>query len=128
MVLVDSSVWVLLGELPSVEELARGEEVVTCPPVIEEVLRGVRSERRYLSLQRTFRAMTVLESPMPLEVFEHAALIFRTARAGGLTIRSGYDCLIAACAIRNAASLLHMDRDFAAIARVTTLEARNLAN
>jgi predicted nucleic acid-binding protein len=34
-----------------------------------------------------------------------------------MTVRSGVDCLIAACAIRNQLEVLHSDRDFAALAR-----------
>ena len=75
-----------------------------------------------------FRTMTVLESPLTLELFEHAASIYRMARAAGHTIRSMNDCLIAACAIRNGVAVIHNDRDFGKIARVTTLEHRNLAN
>ncbi len=128
MVLVDSSVWVLIPQLSDLAELVQGEEIVTCGPVIEEVLRGARSERDYLNRRATFSAMTILESPMPVEVFEEAAVIFRTARAIGYTIRSPYDCLIAACAIRNAVPVLHVDRDFKYIARFTRLEQRNLAH
>ena len=61
-------------------------------------------------------------------MYEQAAVIFRTARLAGYTIRSMNDCLIAATAIRNGVPVLHADRDFGNIARVTTLEHRNLAN
>ncbi len=45
----------------------------------------------------------------------------------GFTIRSPFDCLIAACAIRNGVSLLHSDRDFNTIARFTRLQSRYVA-
>jgi predicted nucleic acid-binding protein len=128
VVLVDSSVWVLIPKLVDLTELVEGDEIVTCGPVIEEILRGARSERDYLDRIATFSAMTVIQSPMRREVFEEAAVIFRTARANGMTIRSPYDCLIAACAIRSGVPVLHIDRDFTHIARVSTLEHRNLAN
>ncbi len=127
MVLVDSSVWILLRGAGFVDLLGADEPVV-CPPVIQEVLQGARSEREYRGLREIFRTTEVLDSPVSIEVYEHAAVIFRTARAAGYTIRSMNDCLIAATAIRNGVPVLHADRDFANIARVTTLEHRNLAN
>jgi predicted nucleic acid-binding protein len=72
-------------------------------------------------------AAQILESPMPLAVFEEAADIYRTGRAIGFSIRSGHDCLIAAIAIRNAVELLHSDRDFNTIARFTRLQSRYVA-
>lgn len=127
MVLVDSSVWIGLQKA-GFEDLLEGEEPVVCLPVIQEVLQGARSEGEYRGLREVFRTMTVLESPLTIELFEHAAVIYRTARAAGYTIRSMNDCLIAACAIRNGVRVIHNDRDFDKIARVTTLEVRNLAN
>ena len=64
---------------------------------------------------------------MSIEVFEEAAEIYRTGRVTGFTIRSPYDCLIAAVAIRNAIELLHSDRDFNTIARFTRLQSRYVA-
>ena len=127
MVLVDSSVWIGLQKA-GFHDLLDGEEPVVCLPVIQEVLQGARSEREFRGMREVFRTMTVLESPLTFELFEHAAVIYRTARAAGYTIRSMNDCLIAACAIRNGVRVIHNDRDFAVIARVTTLEHRNLAN
>ena len=127
MVLVDSSIWVMIPRLVELDELVQGEEIVTCGPVIEEVLRGARSERDYLDRIATFSAMRVIQSPMRRDLFEEAAALFRTARAAGYTIRAPYDCLIAACAIRSAATVLHADRDFTHLARVTPLQQRNLA-
>jgi predicted nucleic acid-binding protein len=127
VILVDSSIWIGFQRV-GFYDLLGGEEPVVCLPIIQEVLQGIRSERQYRETLDTFRAMTILEAPMSIELYEHAALIFRTARTVGYTIRSAADCLIAACAIRNAVPVLHHDRDFAVIARVTTLEHRNLAN
>jgi hypothetical protein len=45
-----------------------------------------------------------------------------------LTVRSGVDCLIAACAIRNDLVVLHHDRDYSALARVSPLRERSLGN
>ena len=63
---------------------------------------------------------------MPFETFEYAAMIYRIGRAAAITIRSPYDCLIAAIAIRHNAEVLHADRDFDYIGKVTSLRARNV--
>jgi hypothetical protein len=47
---------------------------------------------------------------------------FTACRAGGETVRSLTDCLIASAAIRTAVPILHSDRDFDVIARHTTLQ------
>jgi predicted nucleic acid-binding protein len=60
---------------------------------------------------------------MPRAVFDHAADLYRAARRAGLTVRSGVDCVIAACALRNDLDLLHKDRDFDTIARISTLRS-----
>ena len=111
----------------ALQELAAPEDIATCPPVVEEVLRGARSEHDYRQAFEELRSMIMLDSPMELEVFEQAAVIYRTARAASYTIRSPFDCLIAACAIRHGVPVLHADRDFEYIARVTTLEQRYVA-
>ena len=52
-------------------------------------------------------------------------LIDRDARAG-VTVRSSVDCVIAACALRHDLTVLHVDRDFTNLARVSHLEARDV--
>ena len=128
MVLVDSSVWVVAGSFTRVKDLVPDDGVVTCPPVMEEVLRGMRTDDKYHARLAEFRGMTILDSPMPFETFEYAAIIYRIGRAAGVTIRSPYECLIAACALRHGAEVLHADRDFGHIAQFTTLKQRNLAS
>ena len=128
MVLVDSSVWIAAGNAARVRQLVGDDDIVTCLPVIEEVLRGARTEENSRAALAEFRAMPILDSPMPFETFEYAAMIYRIGRAAAITIRSPYDCLIAACAIRNAVEVVHADRDFDHIARFTTLKQRNLAS
>jgi predicted nucleic acid-binding protein len=58
------------------------------------------------------------------QVFLEAADLFRSARRAGVTVRSSVDCLIAACAIRHQIEVLHIDRDFAGLARLSSLRDR----
>ena len=50
--------------------------------------------------------------------------LYRRVRRAGITVRSSVDCLIAACAIRHGLTVLHDDRDYPAIARVSELQQR----
>ena len=103
------------------------DEVVTCLPVIQEVLQGFTDEAAFRTAQEAMRSLPVVESPLGAGVFEEAVALYRTARRAGLTVRSGVDCLIAACALRHALTVIHVDRDFDLIARVAPLKQRRLA-
>jgi len=72
-------------------------------------------------------AFPIVESPLQGVVFEHAIDLYRQARRQGLTIRSGVDCLIAACALRHELPVLHRDRDFSVLAAISPLEAIDIA-
>jgi predicted nucleic acid-binding protein len=45
------------------------------------------------------RALPAVESPLARDVAERAVDLYRSARRAGLTVRSGVDCLFAACAM-----------------------------
>ncbi|MDQ6801723.1 MAG: PIN domain-containing protein [Acidobacteriota bacterium] len=128
VVLVDTSVWITeLRKAGFVARYVTFSEIAVCPPVIQEVLQGIRDESLYKSTRAVLLSVAMFESPMSKEVFEQAADIYRTGRAIGISIRSAYDCLIAACALRNDAEVLHSDRDFNTIARFTRLQSRYVA-
>jgi predicted nucleic acid-binding protein len=69
-------------------------------------------------------SLPIVESPLPEQVFAQAVDLYRSARRGGLTVRSSVDCLIAACAIRHDLEVLHRDRDFSALSRISALRQR----
>lgn len=131
MVLVDTSAWVAFfarNDSKSAGASFSLDEVVTCPMVVQEVLQGFKHERAFRRARRSMLAFPIVESPAPLDLYEEAADLYRLARKVGLTIRSSADCLIAACAIRNDLTLLHWDRDFEALTRVSNLRVRSLSN
>ena len=129
MFLVDTSVWIDVFkkrsrlDLPSIVPF---DEIVTCLPVIQEVLQGFRDERAYRVARDAMLALPMIESPLRVGVFEEAVHLYRTARRAGLTVRSGVDCLIAACALRHGLAVAHRDRDFDAIAQISALHTRAL--
>jgi len=127
VILIDTSVWieVFRKQRPlDLEALVAFDEVVVCLPIIQEILQGIRDETSYRVAQDALLSMPILESPMGDDLFVEAAQLFRAARRAGLTIRSGTDCLIAACAIRHDIAVLHRDRDFTALAKVSALRTR----
>ena len=130
MILVDSSVWIEVFRKPSrfqLESVADLDDVVTCLPVIQEVLQGFREEHAFRIARDAMYAFPILESPLTQEVFEEAAQLYRAARRSGVTVRSGVDCLIAACAIRHGIPVLHVDRDYSLLAKVSSLKERRVS-
>jgi predicted nucleic acid-binding protein len=125
MILVDTSIWIeLLAGKP--RYVIREEDLlrfVTCGPVVQEVLQGLRPGLQSDAFRKAFLAIPVLSDPVPLALFVSAAEIYRQGRRRGITIRSSADCLIAAIAIDHGIPVWHRDRDFSAIARYTPLEA-----
>jgi hypothetical protein len=127
VLLVDTSVWIQTFRRPARIRLEREvdfDDVVTCLPVIQEVLQGFRDESAFQRARTAMLALPIVESPLTEDVFLHAADLYRAGRRAGLTIRSGVDCLIAACAIRHDLEVLHDDRDYDAIAKISPLRVR----
>jgi predicted nucleic acid-binding protein len=94
---------------------------VTCLHVVQEVIQGARDERAARQLEEGLLALPLLEPQVDSELYLRAAEIFRAGRRRGLTVRSSVDCLIAAIALRHDAVVVHLDRDFDAIAKYTDL-------
>jgi predicted nucleic acid-binding protein len=127
VVLVDTSVWIEVFRKPvrfRLESAVDFDEVVTCLPVVQEVLQGFDDDRTYGMARDALLALPIVESPLRREVFLEAATLYRRARRSGRTIRSGVDCLIAACALRNSLTILHCDRDYDRLAEVSALHSR----
>ena len=129
MLLVDTSVWIEVfrrGATFQLESVADLEEVVTCLPVIQEVLQGFRDERAFHVARESLHALPIVESPLRRAVFDEAIDLYRRSRRAGVTVRSSVDCLIAACAVRHGLTVIHRDRDFGGLARVSALQARDI--
>jgi predicted nucleic acid-binding protein len=124
LILVDTSVWIEVFRARRPLDLAAVldfDDVVTCLPVIQEVLQGFREERAYRAAREAMFSFPIVESPIGADVYSEAVDLYRSARRSGWTIRSSVDCLIAACAIRHDLELMHRDRDFAALAEISSL-------
>jgi predicted nucleic acid-binding protein len=125
VLLVDTSAWVEVFRRPARVTLDQivddRDRIVTCLPVIQEVLQGFDNDRAFEIAREAISALPCVESPLSGAVFDQGVDIYRRARRAGVTVRSSVDCLIAACAIRHAFTIVHCDRDYGNIARVVTL-------
>jgi hypothetical protein len=129
VLLVDTSAWIELLRKPArlqLEDIGDLDEVVTCLPVVQEVLQGIREEPAFRKASSAMWAFPIVESPLSRGVVERAVDLYRSARRAGITVRSSVDCLIAACAVRHGLTVVHVDRDFASLAQVAPLEQRRL--
>ena len=127
MILVDTSIWIEVFRKSRPFDLEAAydfDDVVTCPPIVQEVLQGMRDPGAYRTARMAMLALPMVESPMPLDLWLEAAQLFRTARTAGFTVRSAVDCLVAACALRHDLEVLHRDRDYTHLARVASLRQR----
>lgn len=129
MFLVDTSVWIHVFERPpriDLLSIADVDEVVTCLPVVQEVLQGFRTESAFRLAREAMLSMSIVESPLGEDVVIEAVDLYRAARRAGLTVRSSVDCLIGACAIRHGLTVLHHDRDFDRLSEVSALTSREV--
>ncbi len=130
LLLVDSSLWIdhLRDRAPAASNSlaialggGRSTAVRMCEPVAMELIAGA-------SPVQLGTVVTLIDGLVSLDVdpvldFRTAGELARRTRATGRTVRSIVDCLIAAIAIRHDAVLVHRDRDFDALAAVSSLRA-----
>lgn len=128
MRLVDTSAWIEVFRKGGrdIREFVEPDAMLTCLPVMQEVLQGFRDERAYRTARDAMLSLPMLESPLSEAVFLEAAGLYRATRRAGLTVRSSVDCLIAACAIRHDVVVLHKDRDYDVLARVSSLRVERM--
>lgn len=130
MQLVDTSAWIEVfrrAAVVSLDDIVEDrDEVATCLTVIQEVLQGFDDERAFRIAQEAMYALPCVEAPLSRLVFDSAIDLYRRARRAALTVRSGADCLIAACALRHGLMVVHCDRDYDALARIAPLRVRNI--
>ncbi len=128
MILADTSAWVELERRtgsPVDERMAHLLEHGPFPTITEPVVMELLAARRpgvdVARIRGRLLAFRMLQVG-GLHTWEQAAVIQRACRAQGETVRSLIDCVVAAVAIREGATVLHLDRDFEVIARHTPLQ------
>jgi predicted nucleic acid-binding protein len=128
VILADTSAWVEYDratespvDLRLTELIAGDGAVAVTEPVIMEVLVGARDDRRERDLRRLLLRFHLCQFD-PIVDFDGAVRIYRRCRQHGVTVRGLVDCMIAAVAWREGASLLTSDVDLVRIAAVVGIE------
>lgn len=95
--------------------------IAICPPIMQEVLQGFRSDTDYSVARFHLEDLDKLEAD-PYRAADGAADIYRSLRKRGLTVRKSNDCLIAWYALQARIPVLHRDRDFDVMAKPLKLK------
>ena len=127
MYLIDTSAWIAHFSKKDpfeLQQICPADQRVLCLPVYQEILQGIKEEVHFRSIREILDAAQHVEETMEKPLYVEAALLYRSARRQGLPVRSAIDCLIAVCAIRHNLVVLHRDRDYPFLARVSPLRQR----
>lgn len=126
MTVVDSSTWadyfngVESPHANRLDQALQGEEdLAVLPIVITEVLQGFRTDTGFQRARRLLVSLPVIHPTLDGHV--RSAILFRTLRRKGVTVRGAVDCLIAQTCLDLGAELLSPDVDFERIANHTKL-------
>lgn len=125
MLLIDTSVWIKLFReenddfKQTLTEIIDGRDYYLSRFTQTELLQGCRNEREWSKLNSYLETQDYINPS--LQSWTHAARIYFELRRQGITVRNTIDCLIAASTIEHKLLLVHIDRDFEAIAQGVAL-------
>lgn len=130
--IADTSAWVEYlrgtGSAVNVElrqRIASDQELLVPELVVMELLVGSADDGAARELRRLLHTFDVV--PLhPIVDTERAAMLQRTCRSAGQTVRSMVDCMIGAMAVRLGSPVLHADRDFDVLSAHTAVEVVDL--
>ena len=128
MVLIDTSVLIPILKDVRTAETEKFEEIVEkgipygiCNYVYQELLQGVRTENQFEILKDYLDTQRFYDLRDGRESYANAAKMFYKCQKAGITIRKGFDLIIAQIAVENNLRLLHNDKDFT---QLMTVEKR----
>ena len=134
MILIDTSALIeFLNHTGSyfdkeIEYLIRNDEDMGFADItITETLQGITDDKEFREIKTSLAAFPVY-SLKSIDSYIAAAEIYRKCRKKGLTIRNTTDLLIAQAAIENNLILMHKDKDFQSIAKISNLKTYKLAD
>lgn len=125
MLLIDTSVWIKLFRdnsedfKQSLIEAIDNRNYYLSRFTQTELLQGCLDDREWAMLNSYLETQDYIAPS--LESWTVAARIYYNLRRQGITVRNTIDCCIAASAIEYDLLLLHIDKDFEAIAQGTSL-------
>ena len=117
-ILADTSVWINFFKGTHSKEVTiltkyieNDDPIFLCPTIVQEVLQGISNDKQFREIKKYLLAFNILNDD-GLEMAISAAILYRSLRKKGVTIRKSNDCLIAQYAINHSLHVLHLDRDF----------------
>jgi predicted nucleic acid-binding protein len=125
VLLIDTSVWIKLFRDDSEDfkqsliKTINNQDYYLSRFSQTELLQGCLNEQEWSKLNSYLETQNYLEPST--ESWTVAARIYYNLRRQGITVRNTIDCCIAASAIEHNLLLLHIDQDFEAIAKGTSL-------
>ena len=126
MIIVETSVWISVlkdktGKIVKAFRKKTGADIILFSRFVQiELLQGAKNEFEFRRLDEYLATQYYLEATE--QTWRQAARIYFDLRRSGITIRSTIDCCIACIAIEAQTVLLHQDRDFEKIAKISPLE------
>jgi len=118
ILLFDTSIWIdyLRGQETSKvnlldEYLLNTDVLQICPPIIQEILQGIRQDEQFSKIKKNLDRLLCLQIDAKEAAFG-ATKLYRNLRKKGITIRKPNDCLIAFYSISFDVELVHNDSDF----------------
>lgn len=128
MILADTSAWIEYDRATGSQVDVRLAELISSDgplavtdPVVMEVLAGARTDEREFDLRRLLLRFDLLRFDVASD-FDGAVQIYRRCCKAGVTPRGMIDCMIAAVAWRQRASVLAYDLDMGRLAIVIGIE------
>ncbi len=125
MLLIDTSVWIKLFReenndfKQTLTEIIDGRDYYLSRFTQTELLQGCRNEQEWSQLNSYLETQNYINPS--LQSWTQAARLYFELRRQGITVRNTIDCLIAALTIEHKLLLIHIDRDFEAIAQGVAL-------
>ncbi len=117
-ILADTSVWINFFKGINSKEVSiltqyieNDDPIFLCPTIVQEILQGINNDKQFREIKEYLLAFGILNDN-GLEMAISAAILYRSLRKKGITIRKSNDCLIAQYAINHSLHVLHQDRDF----------------
>lgn len=126
MYLVDTSVWI--DYLKEKENAAVNQFMkllddktpfAITSVIYQEILQGASAQQDFHSLVEYLSTIRFVYPIDPVLSYQAAAKLYFDCRKAGITLRSTIDCLIVQIAIENKLILLHNDKDFSRIQKIT---------
>lgn len=127
MILFDTSIWIDYIKADDnyksiyLKDCLYSNKIVVCPPIVQEILQGVISEKKFLYLQTILLGTKKIEQN-EYEMSVKAAQMYFKLRKAGITIRKPNDCLIASYALASDIVLVHNDKDYNEISKIFPLK------